>query len=101
LEIRTGRIPGPKLAGIHDYTIHDHRHTCAVSLVRAEMPLNLVQRQLGHKNIQMTMRYADFHPDYGDLVLYLDRVADRLGLGAPGNTSGNMRTPTQVVQGAA
>ena len=45
-----------KLAGIHGYTMHDHRHTAAVSLCRAGMPLNLVQQQLGHRTIAMTMR---------------------------------------------
>ena len=53
-----------KLAGIHGYTIHDHRHTAAVHLARAGMPLNLLMRQLGHSTIKMTMRYAAFHPDY-------------------------------------
>ena len=47
-----------KLAGIHGYTIHDHRHTAAVHLARAGMPLDLLQKQLGHTTIQMTMRYA-------------------------------------------
>jgi integrase len=82
-----------KLAGIHEYTIHDHRHTAAVALARAGMPLHLLQRQLGHKNIAMTMRYATFNPEYGDVSRYFDRVSDRFGL-ASGNTSGN--TPRTV-----
>lgn len=62
------------------YTIHDHRHTAAVHLARAGMPFHLLQQQLGHANIDQTMRYARFHPDYGDVAEYFDRVDRRLGL---------------------
>ncbi len=88
-----------KLAGIHDYTIHDHKHTAAVALARAGMPLNLLQRQLGHKHITMTMRYAQFHPDYSDAAIYFDRVGERFGVVAPGNTLGN--TPAEPVTAGA
>lgn len=70
------------LAGIHHYTIHDHRHTAAVHLARAGMPLHLLQRQLGHKHISTTMRYAAFHPEYSDVKTYFDRVEERFGLSA-------------------
>lgn len=46
------------LVGIAAYTIHDHRYTAAVHLARCGMPLHLLQQQLGHENIEMTMRYA-------------------------------------------
>lgn len=73
-----------KLAGIAGgYTIHDHRHTAAVHLARAGMPLHLVQQQLGHTKIETTMRYARFHPDYTDVALYFERVGERLGLQPP------------------
>lgn len=68
------------VAGIHDYTIHDHRHTAAVQLARAGMPLDLLQRQLGHANITQTMRYARFHPEYGDVERFFDQVEEQLGL---------------------
>jgi integrase len=61
-------------AGLQHYTIHDHRHTAAVSLARSGMPLPLLQRQLGHKDIQQTMQYAEFHPQYGDMGMYMDQV---------------------------
>ena len=38
------------------------------------MPLNLLQRQLGHKDIQQTMQYAEFQPQYGDVGTYMDSV---------------------------
>lgn len=69
-----------QVAGIHEYTIHDHRHTAAVQLARAGMPLNLIQQQLGHANITQTMRYACFHPEYGDVGRYFEEVEERLGL---------------------
>ena len=84
-----------RLAGIHGYTIHDHRHTAAVHLARAGMPLNLLMRQLGHGDVTQTMKYATFHPDYSDMEKYFDRVGETLGLGAPGNRSGN--TPKKAV----
>ena len=70
-----------KIAGIHDYTIHDHRHTAAVHLARAGMPLHLLQQQLGHTRIEMTMRYAQFHPQYSDVGTYFDKVEESFGLG--------------------
>jgi integrase len=72
-----------KLVGITGYTIHDHRHTAAVHLARAGMPLDLLQRQLGRKHITMTMRYAEFHPDYSDVAVYFDRVEQAFGFGVP------------------
>ena len=43
----------------------------------------------------MTMRYAAFHPEYFGVEKYFERVGETLGLGAPGNRSGN--TPQKVV----
>lgn len=40
------------------YHLHRLRHTCATNWLRAEMPLHIVQRLLGHKNIQQTLVYA-------------------------------------------
>jgi integrase len=68
------------IAGIYGYTIHDHRHTAAVHLARAGMPIPLLQQQLGHTNLDQTMKYARFHPEYGDVADYFSRVADSLGI---------------------
>lgn len=77
-----------EIAGIDDHTIHDHRHTAAVHLHRVGIPLHLLQQQLGNARIDMTMRHARFHPDYGDVKAYFERVAEGLGLeeSAPQNT---------------
>ena len=87
------------IAGIHEYTLHDHRHTAAVHLARAGIPLQLLQQQLGHKHIEMTMKYARFHPDYSDVAGYFDLVGEHLGLGTgnkPGNTPRPEATTTEV-----
>ncbi len=63
------------------------------------MPLHLLQGQLGHKNIAMTMRYAQFHPDYADVADYFDRVAKTFGLAVAGNVSGNSHSPAQTPAG--
>lgn len=68
---------GPRNA---NYTIHDHRHTAAVALARAGIPLNFLQKQLGHDNIEQTMRYADFHPAYREVEPFYERVADKWGV---------------------
>lgn len=82
------------------YTIHDHRHTAAVHLARAGMPLHLLQQQLGHANVEQTMRYARFHPDYGDVAEYFDRVDERLGMApAPDNSADN--TPASEAEEVA
>jgi len=44
-------------------TLHDSRHHWAVRMVRAGMPLELVARQLGHKDVVMVARvYGRFVP---------------------------------------
>jgi integrase len=68
------------MAGVHDYTIHDHRHTFAVQHAKAGMPLHLLQQQLGHKHISTTMRYAKYHPEYGEVSVYFKRVEASFGL---------------------
>ena len=80
-----------RIAGIPDYTIHDHRHTTAVHLARAGMPLNLLQQQLGHARIDMTMRYARFHPEYSDVGGYFEKAGKHLRLTGAGNSLGNTR----------
>lgn len=78
-----------KMAGIAGYTIHDHRHTAAVHLSMAGMPLGVLKDQLGHATISQTMKYARFHPEYADVGGYFQKVATELGL--KGKTGGKSK----------
>lgn len=53
------------LMGLNDdtqFVPHTLRHTCASRLVQKGVSLKVVQEWMGHKSIQMTMRYAHLYP---------------------------------------
>jgi|GEM_PF-565116 len=51
--------------GFTDYRLHDSRHHWAVRMVRAGMPLELVARQLGHRDVVMVAKvYGRFVPNH-------------------------------------
>jgi Phage integrase family len=51
--------------GLLDYRLHDSRHHWAVRMVRAGMPLELVARQLGHRDVVMVAKvYGRFVPNH-------------------------------------
>lgn len=56
--------PAVKTAGVCDFTWHDLRHTFASRLVMASVDIRTVAELMGHKTIQMTMRYAHLAPDH-------------------------------------
>jgi integrase len=51
-------------AKIHEYTWHCNRHTFASRLVMAGVDLRTVAELLGHRTLQMAMRYAHLAPEH-------------------------------------
>ena len=45
-------------AKVRHGTCHDLRHSCARNMILAGIPVTVVQRQLGHTTLAMTMRYV-------------------------------------------
>lgn len=85
------------LANDSQWVPHVLRHTCASRLVQAGVPLATVQRLMGHKCIQVTMRYAHLAPqNLFDARDALERF------NAAGSTSGSnpvaLPAPQAVVQ---
>lgn len=82
-----------KLAGIVDFTWHDLRHTFASRLVMAGVDLRTVQVLMGHKNIQMTCRYAHLAPDH--TLAAVERLVSR---GADSEQARATRTATSILE---
>jgi integrase len=53
-----------KKAGIRNFTWHDLRHTFASRLAMSDVDIRTVAELMGHKTIQMTMRYAHLAPEH-------------------------------------
>lgn len=52
-------------AGLVDVTFHTLRHTCAVWLAEAGIPMSEIAQYLGHSSTATTERvYARYSPDY-------------------------------------
>lgn len=74
-DIRTGFSAALKKAGIEDFRFHDIRHTFGSHLVMEGVNLRTVQQLMGHKDIQMTMRYSHLsHEHVQEAVEKLDRL---------------------------
>ncbi len=56
--IRQGFGNAVRRAGVQDYRFHDSRHEFASSLAMAGVNLNTIRELLGHRTMQMVMRYS-------------------------------------------
>ena len=63
-DIRRSFRTALKRAGIENFRFHDLRHTFASHLVMSGVDLKTVQELMGHKTINMTLRYAHLSPDH-------------------------------------
>ena len=65
-------------AGIENFTWHCLRHTFASRLVMAGVDIRTVAELMGHKSLQMTMRYAHLAPQHtAAAVARLDKAASK------------------------
>ena len=62
--IRTSFLRVLRKAHIEDFRFHDMRHTFASHFVMRGGKLNTLQKILGHKTLQMTMRYAHLSSEF-------------------------------------
>jgi site-specific recombinase XerD len=63
-DIKKSWLTAVKKAGIINFHFHDLRHTFASQLVMSGVDLNTVRELLGHKSLEMTLRYSHLSPDH-------------------------------------
>jgi integrase len=79
---------------IRDYAFRDHRHTWAVRAVKAGTPLEIVARQLGHKDATLVVKvYARYVPKQEEREKWEKIAAAQDAASAPdsGSHSGSQR----------
>lgn len=64
-------------AGIGHFRWHDLRHTAATWMRHEGVPVDMIQKVLGHERIETTMRYAKIDPDAKRAAV--DALASRMG----------------------
>jgi integrase len=62
-DVKTAFRAACRRAGLTGLRFHDLRHTAASWMVQEGVPLDVVQRILGHTDIKLTQRYAHRSPD--------------------------------------
>ena len=76
-KMRTSYENARERVGLTDVRFHDLRHTFASHLVMGGVDIRTVQELLGHKDINMTMRYSHLAPDHmRKAVCVLDSITE-------------------------
>lgn len=58
-----------------------------------------IRDHLGHENIERTMKYAEYHPEYGDVRPYFEKMGHRLGFSSSVPVkNGNGKHPESVLR---
>jgi len=83
--LRIAKMDNPTLFREKKYTPHSFRHSIAVHMLEAEIPLPVIKNFLGHSSIEVTMVYATVSDELKNKYLKENSLVSAL----PGNSKKN------------